>query len=77
MITFTRTFEDENEFNQFARDLADVHKWKDAIWDLDQKLRANHKYIAEPRVIAEDEIWFEARQLLNEFLNSRDLKLYE
>lgn len=77
MITFTRTFDSEIEFNEFARDMENIHKWKSAIWDYEQRLRANHKYIAEPRTISEDEIWYEARQLLHEFLNSNDLKLHE
>lgn len=74
---YTKEFTDDAEFRSFILDVVNIHKWKSVVWDLDQKLRERVKYISEPRILEETDVWDEARSLLHSLLEDEGLNLHD
>jgi len=74
-------FDSQEEAND-ARTALDGHKWKHAMWELDQKLRNTTKYghsiihnEAESATGEEQDIAEKYREMLRDILNDNNLKL--
>lgn len=79
MAKITFEFDLETETNE-VRDFLDGNKWKIAMWDLDQKLRATTKYNESVLNHAkatdlEIQIADEYRELIREILEKNNLTL--
>jgi len=67
---------DSVEESQDARVALDAMKWKMAMWDLDQWLRAQYKYMPDNEYSKEAyEAYEKSREQLYQILNEAGLKL--
>jgi len=66
----------ENDDRSQFQDAVDGPKWKMAVWDLDQWLRAQYKYMPDEKYSKEAyEAYEKSRERLFEILNESGLKL--
>jgi hypothetical protein len=74
-LTFDFDKEDSDDRSDFE-DAINGTKWKMAVWELDQWLRAQYKYMPDAKY-SEDayNAYEKSRQKLNEILNEDGLKL--
>jgi len=68
-------FDEENDDKSRFEDAVNGTKWKLAMWELDQWLRSQYKYMPENAPEGAYDAYFKSREKLFEILNEDGLKL--